>query len=393
MELFDGRYEQLELLGKGAFSEVWKVRDTDTGRIEALKVYTASTDISDENVVFFKNEFALLADASHPNLLRPRHFAISKPDGYPYLLLKYCKEGSVGKLLGKLSEQEAWRLIRDIASALAYLHSMTPPVIHQDIKPGNILVDGNRYMLSDFGVSTSVKTSLRQQTDSDVNIAGTVAYMAPEKFTQNNMPIMANDIYSLGCTVYELLTGELPFGDHGGLTQNNDTEIPELPDQFSQELRSVIAQCLKAESWERPTDETLVEKAEAELQKWGDFNPPGRTVKPTKPVAATTGGGSEEPESEVSPLPDGNQQQGDNQLPQDDENLKETVAITSPGIDTGINSPIGTGEIEQIGIPSDGDSPEEESDHENTDKPESKVLFVLLAIAGIAAGVAAALFI
>lgn len=124
------------------------------------------------------------------------------------------------KLVGKFSEQDAWRLLRDVASGLAWLHAMNPPVIHQDIKPDNIMVaDNGDFMITDFGVSTHLRSTLRKSLSSAFSSAGTVAYMAPERFGKDNTPIMANDIYSLGATVFEMLSGDTPFGDDGGLVQ------------------------------------------------------------------------------------------------------------------------------------------------------------------------------
>lgn len=266
MELFDGRYEKLEHLGSGAFAEVWKVRDVETDVVEALKIYTTRAGIDNDSVKLFTHEFSLLANANHPNLVKPLHFAISKPEGFPYLRMKYCNNGSMKGKMGLLSEEEVWLLIRDIAGALDYLHKMDPPVVHQDIKPENILKDDDRYMLSDFGVSTRVKSSLsRYSVMSDtLKVAGTTDYMAPERFSKNNTPIKANDIWSLGATVYELLTKEPPF-IMGGLTQFKGAEIPELFGPFSPMLKLVVQDCLILEPWNRPRADQLFDIAQKML--------------------------------------------------------------------------------------------------------------------------------
>ena len=78
MDLFDGRYEKIDLIGRGAFSEVWKVTDTQTGVIMALKIYTAQGDMDDDGIKMLTREFALMIDADHQNLLRPSYFGVSK---------------------------------------------------------------------------------------------------------------------------------------------------------------------------------------------------------------------------------------------------------------------------------------------------------------------------
>ncbi len=254
MEIFDGRYEQEKLLGQGAFSEVWKVKDTQTGVALALKIYNPTTGMDESGNEMLTHEFALMVNANHKNLLRPLFFATC--DKRPYLILPYCEKGNIGKMIGKMTEEEAWKLIRDCASALDYLHAMNPPILHQDIKPANILLsDNGDYMLTDFGVSTQAKQSLSRVSNQEKELlsAGTISYMAPERFSRNNLPIMANDIYSLGSTVFEMLSGDLPFGNDGGLLQKKGAEIPELPGNFSPLLKRTLEKCLEEEPWARPT--------------------------------------------------------------------------------------------------------------------------------------------
>ena len=262
MAIFDQRYEQELLLGRGAFSEVWKVKDIQTGVTLALKIYNPTTGIDEDGKDMLTHEFALMVNANHKNLLRPLFFAVS--GDRPYLILPFCERGNIGKMVGSMGEEEAWKLLRDCASALAYLHAMNPPVLHQDIKPANILLNDNGdYMLTDFGVSTQVKQSLSRVSHQDMALlsAGTISYMAPERFSRNNLPVMANDIYSLGSTVFELISGMLPFGNDGGLLQRKGAEIPELPGDFSPLLKKTLDNCLQEEPWQRPTAEQLEEIA------------------------------------------------------------------------------------------------------------------------------------
>ena len=241
-KLFHERYFLERLLGRGNFSEVWLAKDTKTDIEVALKIYAPATGLDDAGLNVFAREFSLVVNANHKNLLKPLYY-----DSYerkPYLVLPFCKQGSILKLVGKLSEKDAWRLLRDVASGLSWLHSMNPPIIHQDIKPDNIMVsDNGDYMITDFGISTHLKSTLRKSLSSAFTSAGTIAYMAPERFGKDNTPIMANDIYSLGATVFEMLTGDTPFGDDGGLLQKKGAEIPELPGDYSEQLKKVIALC------------------------------------------------------------------------------------------------------------------------------------------------------
>ena len=259
--LFNNRYFLERLLGRGYFSEVWLAKDTKTEINVALKIYAPATGLNDAGLNVFAREFSLVVNANHKNLLKPLYY-----DSYerkPFLVLPFCEKGSIMKDVGKMSEKDAWRLLRDVASGLAWLHNMNPPVIHQDIKPDNVMIgETGDFMITDFGVSTHVKSTLRKSMSAAFSSAGTIAYMAPERFSKDNTPIMANDIYSLGATAYEMLTGDTPFGDDGGLIQMKGAEVPELKGDFSSQLKEVIARCLRTNPWERPTAEQLEKYAE-----------------------------------------------------------------------------------------------------------------------------------
>lgn len=264
-KLFHDRYFMERLLGRGNFSEVWLARDTKTDIAVALKIYAPATGLDDNGLNVFAREFALVVNANHKNLLKPLYY--DSFERKPYLVLPYCKDGSIMRNVGKFTEEEAWRLIRDVASGLSWLHNMNPPVIHQDIKPDNVMIGENGdFMITDFGVSTHLKSTLRKSMSAAFSSAGTIAYMAPERFGKDNTPIMANDIYSLGATVFEMLTGDTPFGNDGGLVQKKGAEVPELKGEYSSQLKKVISKCLRTNAWERPTAEQLEKYAETALK-------------------------------------------------------------------------------------------------------------------------------
>lgn len=264
--LFHDRYFKERLLGRGNFSEVWLAKDTKTDIEVALKIYAPATGLDDDGLNVLAREFAIVVNANHKNLLKPLYY--DQCDRRPYLVLPYCSKGSIMKEINKMTEDEAWRLLRDTADGLAFLHAMNPPIIHQDIKPDNIMIDENdNYVITDFGVSTRVRSTLRKSMSQAFASAGTVAYMAPERFGQNNTPIMANDIYSLAVTIYEMLTGDTPFGDDGGLMQKKGADIPQLPNKYSPELRKVLTKCLCTDPWKRPTAEQLAKYASDHIAK------------------------------------------------------------------------------------------------------------------------------
>lgn len=274
--LFHDRYFLERLLGRGNFSEVWLAKDVKTDIQVALKIYAPATGLDDHGMNVLSREFAIVVNANQKNLLKPIYY-----DSYerkPYLVLPYCKNGSILRLVGKFTEDDAWHLFRDVAAGLAFLHSMNPTLIHQDIKPDNIMIgDNGLYMITDFGVSAHAKSTLRKSMSTAFASAGTTAYMAPERFSKDNAPIKANDVWSLGAMVYEMLTSDVPFtspGIEGGLLQKQGAEIPDLPAQYSPQLNQLIHMCLNEEPWERPTAEQVAEYAQIAIDGGDPFPGP-----------------------------------------------------------------------------------------------------------------------
>lgn len=220
----------------------------------AVKVYAA---LDGKGITEFKDEFKNVYKLHHPNLLRPDYFDTVGDN--PYLVMPYCPKSADG-LAGQMTEQELWRFIKDVASGLAYLHDSD--VIHRDIKPENILLDERGdYVISDFGLSTKMRSTLRQASmRQNDGFSGTIAYMAPELFTSKPTAVKATDVWALGVTIYEMATGELPFCGQGGCMLNAGAEIPELDSsKWSSNLNEVMRRCLAKETWDRPTAKDLAE--------------------------------------------------------------------------------------------------------------------------------------
>lgn len=256
--LFADHYQLIKLLGRGGFSEVWLAEDNWTHLQIAIKVYAPGQGMNPNGLQVFCKEFANVFNLNHTNLLKPTH--VDTWHDMPYLIMPYCPEGSLETKLGKMSEQQMWKMIHDVASGLAYLHDKD--IVHQDIKPDNILLDkdGN-YVITDFGISTQARTTLRKSVIASEGIAGTTAYMGPERFSKEPAPIKASDVWSLGATCFELIEGRAPFGEIGGGMQKGGAEIPTITANVSASLKFVITKMLSKEPWERPVASTLAEWA------------------------------------------------------------------------------------------------------------------------------------
>ena len=256
--LFANRYQLIKLLGRGGFSEVWLAKDNWTHLQIAIKVYAPGQGMDQDGLQDFCGELASVYDLNHSNLLKPQH--VDTWENMPYLIMAYCPAGSCVKRVGKMTEAELWKLIHDVAAGLAYLHEKD--VIHQDIKPDNILIDteGN-YLITDFGISARARSTLRKSVIGGNTSGGTTAYMGPERFSRQPAPTKASDIWSFGAMAFELLEGVTPFGEIGGGMQKGGAEIPFINAPVSDALKYTIFKMLSKETWDRPTSATLVEWA------------------------------------------------------------------------------------------------------------------------------------
>lgn len=243
------RYYLEKLLGRGGFSEVWLVKDTLTDTEEALKVYAPGTGMDDDGLHIFTKELNVVQNIHHPNLLTSSYVGVWQ--NMPYLVMPYCPQGSLVKRIGHVTEDEAWAILSDVATGLDYLHSQPSPIIHQDIKPDNILVDAlGHYVITDFGISARAQSTLRKSVRNAAD--GTTDYMGPERFGPDPLPIKASDIWALGATIFELIEGYTPFGNLGGLSQKSGADIPVMKAPVSDKLKRTIYCMLAKEPWNRP---------------------------------------------------------------------------------------------------------------------------------------------
>ena len=254
---FDNHYTLIRQLGRGGFSKVWLAHDSYMDIDVAIKIYAPGQGMDSNSINEFRREITGVFQLNHPNLLCPKHLGIW--ENMPYLIMAYCPAGSCLKFVGNISESEIWHLIHDVAAGLAYLHEKD--IVHQDIKPDNILIDTeSNYLITDFGISTRARSTLRKSVMSTTNSAGTLAYMGPERFSTQPAPTKASDIWSLGAMLYELLEGVTPFPpDFGGSMLNAGAAIPTINAPVSENLKQTIYKMLSKETWDRPTAGALIE--------------------------------------------------------------------------------------------------------------------------------------
>lgn len=272
-EEINGRYILKEYKGRGTFGQVWLAYDRAKDENVAIKFYVALDHKGREE---FIQEYRIAAGLEHPNLLITKDFGVWQD--YPWLTMCFCDSGSAADMVGTLSptledEHTIWRFIHDVAAGLAYLHHVKPePIVHQDIKPDNVLIasDGS-FLITDFGISKRIRSTMSKQSTRALK-AGAPAYMAPERFSANPEPILASDIWSLGVSIYELAEGELPFSGMGGVMMNQGAEIPQLSAGWSKNLNDIMRWCLEKETWNRARADQVVEVAKIVLDSQGEIS-------------------------------------------------------------------------------------------------------------------------
>lgn len=201
------RYRIVRLLGQGGFGAVYRAWDTNLKRPCAVK---ENLDVSPEAQRQFAREATVLANLSHPNLPRVTdHFTI--PGQGQYLVMDFVEGEDLATMLqrqGALSLEQALQWISQVADALTYMHNRQPPVVHRDIKPANIRItpDG-KAMLVDFGLVKLYDPGMQTTVGAR---AVTPGYAPPEQYGRGTTDTRS-DIYALGATLYNLLTGQEPL--------------------------------------------------------------------------------------------------------------------------------------------------------------------------------------
>ncbi len=225
---FLGRYRLLSFLGSGGMSRVYLAEHQFLKRLVALKLLTPNSR-DPGRLRRFHRESQASAALNHTNVRRVYDF--DKEGAFYYLALEYIDGPDLARLVsehGPLAFDQAADYIAQAADALAHVHSRQ--MVHRDVKPSNLMVDRQGTVkLLDLGVVRRLDDRDPSLTaDSGVQLIGTVDYMPPEQFLDGHNVAPSADLYSLGCTLYYLLTGQAPFG-RGTQTQRilrHQTEEP-----------------------------------------------------------------------------------------------------------------------------------------------------------------------
>lgn len=269
---FSEKYESLRVLGNGSFGQAIQVRRREDAKKFVAKEFTLFSDekgFTKSKRDAAVNEVSVLSKLSHPFVVRYVE-AVEQPDRI-FIVMEYCSGGDLGKYIKKLldkspswsylPEKQILRWTRQLVEALLYMHQNG--LLHRDIKPANIFLasrdhDTSVLKIGDFGVS-----KILQHCDEEAATrCGTPLYFSPEMC--NGLPYTAkNDIWALGCVLFELMTGKHPFSAASkvavfrnvtkGLTAN-----PNPQKYYSADLEVIVLSMLANDPQERPSSEALL---------------------------------------------------------------------------------------------------------------------------------------
>ena len=210
-----GNYDIVVKLAEGGMGAVYKGRSRTTGQIVAIKVLPAGTSKNPVLLKRFEQEFKAASQLNHPNVVKAIEYCGTGPS--PFLVMEFVDGESLGQKIereGALSEDVSIRLLAQVCQGLHRAHKQH--LIHRDVKPDNIMVTPE-------GVAKLTDLGLVKDADNELNLTrtgrglGTPHFMAPEQFRNAKNADIRCDIYSLGATLYMMLTGEIPFGKVGPL--------------------------------------------------------------------------------------------------------------------------------------------------------------------------------
>lgn len=247
--IIDDRYKIVRKLGQGSFGAVYLAYDNHMEIQKALKIIPEAVTNDKEAMLSLKKEASIMVKLNHPNIVRVYDFHYDSE--IKYIDMEYVDGISLADLKlekkdKKFPEEEVKKYALQIAEGLNYAHNQR--VIHKDIKPQNVMLTKDGIIkLMDFGIAETVHSSMSRLKNT--GSSGTLVYMSPEQLRGKDVG-RESDIYSLGATLYELLTGNPPFYQ-GDITFQIINEDPKSITGVSQQMNEILIKCLRKEIGQR----------------------------------------------------------------------------------------------------------------------------------------------
>jgi serine/threonine protein kinase len=249
------QYKVEDEIGRGGMSVVYRARDLRLNRPVAIKVLPPELAYDPAIRMRFTREAQTSAQLAHPHIVPI--YDVGERDGVAYFVMSHIAGGNLASLLARQPRppiDETRRLIREIADALHYAHQRG--VVHRDVKPDNILIDGDsgRALVTDFGIARAIEAGGRL-TMTGIAV-GTPAYMSPEQAMGEREVDGRSDIYSLGVLAYQMLTGRVPFtsGNSMALLLKHVNERPQPIAELRPEVPKAVRDAIERALLKDPAD-------------------------------------------------------------------------------------------------------------------------------------------
>ena len=225
-----GKYQIEKKIGAGGMGAVFLARDMELKRTVALKVLPRDKAANPILVRRFRAEAQASAQLRHPNIVAV--FDSGEADGYLYIAMEYVEGWDLYEMVsrrGTVPIRRSIEIIKQVASALQ--HAYEQNIVHRDIKPSNLLVARNGVVkLTDLGLARSVDDTLETNITRAGTTVGTVDYMSPEQARNSKLADIRSDLYSLGCTWYQMLTGSAPYPEGSVTNKLQAHAVKPIPD-------------------------------------------------------------------------------------------------------------------------------------------------------------------
>lgn len=255
-----GKWKLGELIGTGSFGEVYQGLN-DEGSYFAVKKMRMGNAKETENL---SAEIELMEGLCHPNIVQYLGFKVDQEEGVVYIFQEWVPGGSIANMLTKFGPFTIGMIknyTRQILTGLKYLHAHN--IVHRDIKGGNVLIDDHGIVkLADFGASIKMKFNETQET---TTIKGTPYFMAPEVLSENKYG-RRGDIWAVGCTVIQMLTGHPPWKEKNlqsiiqlHLLLSTHEGIPPIDKEIPDQLHDFLEKCFAKDPKKRPMAEQLLD--------------------------------------------------------------------------------------------------------------------------------------
>jgi serine/threonine protein kinase len=298
-----GEYAIIGELGRGGMGRVFKAVHKVHGHVRAIKVLSKHESRDPKTLARFQREAKIIASMNHPNIVKVFEFNHDADRGYYYIVMEFVDGGSVGQILkrkGRLPWHQATEITLHVAMGMAEMNRLQ--LVHRDIKPSNILIDKQgTAKLADLGLARQQGEGADTQLTATGAVMGTIDYMAPEQVLDARQADIRSDLYALGCTLFHMLTGRVPFHEgspYQRIQQQLNDPLPEIgplaPDVPFQLVLVVnrltekdpanryqtaeeLAEDLKALAGEPPTDDSMEGSTIMQLQALAEAVARGRS--------------------------------------------------------------------------------------------------------------------